>query len=249
MAQIRHLKNAPILESLVDFRVTLPKNFDVEQFKALASVVGDRYPILEAMNLYAASVTWQPGTEKPMDSSTSELRPGGYAFKSSDRLNVAQFRVDGFTYNRLHPYTSWDELQPDVLRLWNLYQQTAGPETCSRIAARYINKIDIPLPSGELSQYLTAPPGTPTGVSDRLAAFLTRVIIQEPEPGLGASVTQASQVPMDPRSGAVILDIEVYKQSDASLEQQVEPTLAKLHDLKNRLFFGSLTDDLIKRYE
>src|ERR1700680_4204737 len=101
MAKVRHLRNAPILEALVDFRVTLPNDFDVERFKAMASAVGDRFPIVEAMNLYATSVTWQPGTEKPMDASTAELRPGGYAFKSSDRLNVVQFRVDGFTYNRL----------------------------------------------------------------------------------------------------------------------------------------------------
>jgi uncharacterized protein (TIGR04255 family) len=247
MAQVRHLKNAPILEALVDFRVTLPKNFDVEQFKALASAVGDRYPIVEAMHRYETSVTFQPG--KPPDTHMEELHPRGYVFRSPDRLTAAQFRMDGFTYNRLPPYTSWDELRPEVLRLWDLYQQTARPETCSRIAARYINKIDIPIPRGELSQYLTAPPGTPQGVSDRLAAFMTRVIIQEPELGLSAVVTQASQVQMDPRSTAVILDIEVYKQSDASLHQQVEPTLAKLHDLKNRLFFGSLTEDLIKRYE
>jgi uncharacterized protein (TIGR04255 family) len=248
MAQVRHLKNAPIIEALVDFRVTLPKNFDVEQFKALASAVGSRYPIVEAMHRFEASVTFQPG--KPPDARTEALHSGGYVFRSSDRRTAAQFRLDGFTYNRLHPYTSWDELQPEVLRLWNLYQDTARPETCSRIAARYINKIDISVPSGDLSQYLTAPPGTPTGVSDQLTAFLTRVIIHEPELGLSASVTQASQVQLDPRSAAVILDIEVYKQSDAaSLDQQVEPTLIKLHDLKNRLFFGSLTDDLIKRYE
>jgi uncharacterized protein (TIGR04255 family) len=249
MAQVRHLKNAPIIEALVDFRVTLPKNFDVEQFKALASAVGKGYPIVEGMHRVRTSFTFQPG--RPPDTRTEELHPGGYAFRSSDRLTIAQFRVDGFTYNRLKPYTSWDELQPEVLRLWKLYQDAAQPETCSRIATRYINKIDIrvPVPDADLSQYLTAPPGIPQGGAGRLTAFLTRAIIQEPEPGLGASVTQASQVQqLDPRNRAVILDIDAFKQSDASLDQQVEPTLAKLHDLKNRLFFGSLTDDLITRY-
>lgn len=248
MAPVRHLRNAPILEALVDFRVTLPKKFDVERFKGLTSAVGDRYPIVEAMHRFEASVTFQVG--KPPDARTDALHSGGYVFRSSDRLTAAQFRLDGFTYNRLHPYTSWDELQPEVLRLWKLYQQTARPESCSRIAARYINKIDIPVPSGDLSQYLTAPPGTPQDVSDELTAFMTRVIIEERDVGLSASITQASQVQLNPRNAAVILDIEAYKQSDAaSLDQQVEPTLVKLHDLKNRLFFGSLTDDLIMRYE
>ena len=170
-------------------------------------------------------------------------------FRSSDRLNVVQFRVDGFTYNRLRPYTSWDELQPEVLRLWGLFQQAARPETCSRITARYINRIDVPW-AGELSDILTAPPTLPEGLPDVLTGFITRVIIHDPALDLFASVMQASQVQMDPQSAAVILDIEAYRQSDAgALGDQVEPTLANLHDMKNRIFFGSLTEDQIKRYE
>jgi uncharacterized protein (TIGR04255 family) len=249
MPRVRHLKNAPILEALVDFRVTLPKSANVEEFRALGGAVGDRYPIVEAMHLYETEVTWQPGTKKPMDARTAEPHTGGYAFRSSDRLSVVQFRLDGFTYNRLRPYTSWDELQPEVLRLWGLYQETARPETCSRITARYINKIDIPAGS-ELSDYLTAPPKLPDGFPDILTGFLMRVIIQDPERDLSASITQTSQVQLDPKSPAVILDIEVYRQTDAGgLDKQVEPTLAGLHDMKNRIFFGSLTDDQIKRYE
>ncbi|MGH9891759.1 MAG: TIGR04255 family protein [bacterium] len=248
MARVRHLRKAPILEALIDFRVTLPKDFDVDQFKALTNAVGERYPIVEAMHHYETSVTFQPG--RPPDTHIAEQHPGGYAFRSPDRLSVAQFRRDGFTYNRLQPYTSWNELHPEVVRLWGLYQGVARPETCTRISARYINKIDIPVAGGELSDYLTAPPGIPKGVSDKLTAFLTRVIIQVPKQDLTGSITQASQVQLDPQSAAVILDIEVYRQSDSGmLHQHVEPTLARLHDMKNTLFFGSLTADLIKRYE
>src|SRR2546425_1000400 len=247
--RVRHLKNAPILEALVDFRVTLPKDVDAERFRALAEAVGDRYPIVEAMHSYQASITFQPGTGKPMDARTAEVHPGGYVFRSSDRLNVVQFRVDGFTYNRLRPYTSWDELRPEILRLWGLYQRAARPETCSRITARYINRIDVPW-GGELSDFLTAPPILPEGFPDILTGFITRIIIHDPEPDVFASVTQASQVQMDPQSASIILDIEAYRQSDVgALDKQVEPTLAGLHDMKNRIFFGSLSEDQLKRYE
>jgi uncharacterized protein (TIGR04255 family) len=63
-------------------------------------------------------------------------------------------------------------------------------------------------------------------------------------------VTQASQVQLDPQSAAVILDIDVYRQSDVgALLDKVEPSLAVLHDMKNRIFFGSLTEHQVKRYE
>jgi hypothetical protein len=61
MAQIRHLRNAPILEAIMDFRAALPKSFDVTQFKALAPMVGARYPFLEPMHKYETSLTFQPG--------------------------------------------------------------------------------------------------------------------------------------------------------------------------------------------
>ncbi len=125
----------------------------------------------------------------------------------------------------------------------------ARPETLSRIAARYINKIDVP-GGVELSDYLTAPPTLPKGLPDILTGFFTRVLIHDDRSGVSASVTQASQVQLDPPSPAIILDIEVYRQSDAgALHQQVEPALADLHDMKNRIFFGSVTNDQLKRYE
>ncbi len=45
--------------------------------------------------------------------------------KTPDRLNVAQFRRDGFTFNRLRPYTKWEEIRPEALRLWQLYTAKA----------------------------------------------------------------------------------------------------------------------------
>src|SRR6266576_1965797 len=86
--RVRHLKNAPILEALVDFRVTLTKDIDAEKFRALAGAVGNRYPTVEALHRFETSITWQPGASKPLDAKIAEPQVGGYAFRSSDRLNV-----------------------------------------------------------------------------------------------------------------------------------------------------------------
>jgi uncharacterized protein (TIGR04255 family) len=70
----------------------------------------------------------------------------GYFWKTSDEKTIVQFRVDGFTFNRLRPYTSWTELFPQALDLWHLYSRVSRPEVITRLAVRYINR--IPLPAG-----------------------------------------------------------------------------------------------------
>lgn len=249
MPKVRHLSKAPILEAVIDFRVTLPKDFDASRFGDLPKVVGTRYPVAEAMQQIETSFTFPVGRQGTAQASSAG-RPVGFTFRSRDGLDVAQFGLNGYTYSRLQPYTSWNEMYPEAVRLWREYAKAARPETCSRIGVRYINKIDIPVGGGELSDYLTAPPGVPDGVPDQLAGFLTKVIIQEKDTGISATITQASQVQLDPQSAAIILDIEAHRASDAGvLQDEFEDVLDKLHDMKNRLFFGSLTDDLIKRYE
>lgn len=59
----------------------------------------------------------------------------GYRFISSDSKQVAQFRVDGFTFNRLAPYTAWNEIVPQVFELWGHYTRTAQPQMIVRVCS------------------------------------------------------------------------------------------------------------------
>lgn len=52
----------------------------------------------------------------------------GLFLKAADELTIAQFRPDGFTVNRLRPYTGWSAILPEVLELWDIYVRVAKPE-------------------------------------------------------------------------------------------------------------------------
>src|SRR5579864_1452406 len=136
MAVLRRLANAPITEAIVDFRVTLPPGFEVEAFTSLKGKLRDTYPVVEERRLFEARFEMKEGKALPPDTEEKGLQ--GYFFQSEDRRNIAQFRRDGFTYNRLAPYTSWGDLQPEALRLWDLYAEVAAPEKLDRLALRYI---------------------------------------------------------------------------------------------------------------
>ena len=70
--------------------------------------------------------------------------------KSHDGLSIAQFRIDGFTYNRLRPYPSWEDILPEAIRLWRIYVATVVPEGIARAAVRYVTALNCRLPAGGL---------------------------------------------------------------------------------------------------
>jgi uncharacterized protein (TIGR04255 family) len=245
MAQARHLRNAPITEALVDFRVSRATSPITEaSLEVLRASLQDSYPIMERQSM--AQFEIKGGTPQ----SNPEARFRGFMFKSSDRLRIVQFRIDGFTYNRLKPYPSWEEILPEAIRLWRIYVATAGPEAINRAAVRYINRLQLPAPTTGLSEYLEAPPQTPEGYQASLKDFLTRVTLSASH-GLSAVVTTASQPSLGSSDVTIILDIDVF--SDAAElapdDARLQPMLERLRVLKNRLFFESLTEVAVRVFE
>ena len=129
MARIRHLEKAPITEALVDFRAAIPPDFAIDSLKSLRNTIGDRYPVVEEMRFVKAEFELSKGLPERKD---TDFGIRGYLFKGQDGQDVAQFRADGFTYNRLQPYTSWDAVLPEALGLWELFVQTVVPVSITR---------------------------------------------------------------------------------------------------------------------
>lgn len=247
MAHARHLKRAPITEAIIDLRVSALKEFDSRRFLTLKEHLRDRYPNVQEARGAEAGFELAPGK---VATHARDLGLQGFFFKSDDGVNIAQFRVDGFTFNRLAPYTSWEEVFPEAIRLWKLYSETASPEYVSRLALRYINRLTIPVPIEDFSQYLTSPPMVPRNLPQVISSFLTRVVLHEPESQLAANVTQALEEGLDPKSVGVILDIDAYKVGEFDPRgAEIAQVLAELHDFKNTIFFGSVTEAALRFYE
>jgi uncharacterized protein (TIGR04255 family) len=248
LAHIWHLRHPPITEALFDFRVRLERTFDPAAFKGLRDEMTPQYPTMDEQQTFEAAITMGPGTSPAAQ--TGKPTINGYIFKSADGLTIAQFRRDGFTLNRLRPYTSWADLLPEVLRLWHRYEEIARPIALARLAVRYINQLELDFPVA-LNSVLVAPPPLPEGITDPVESFLTRVVVHSSELGVAAIVTQATQPAVKPNMGIIILDIDAFHApaSGAVQSAEVEPVLGALHQMKNRLFFGSLTESFVRRYE
>jgi uncharacterized protein (TIGR04255 family) len=245
--QIRHLRSAPITEAIFDFRVKAANDFHAEDFISLNPILSERFPkIIEARG-GQVTIGFKPGAP---DVTTQDFGLQGYFFTTEDEKLTAQFRIDGFTLNRLAPYTSWDELFPIAKELWEQYRDVATPQAVTRLAIRYINRIPHPGPEINFEDYLRAGPVIPAELPQTTPAFLLQVQIYDAERDVAANVIQRLEASLAEQKYTVILDIDAFKAVDlAPDDPSIQLSFEQLRSFKNMIFFNYLTEEAVRRFE
>jgi uncharacterized protein (TIGR04255 family) len=241
MAEYSPLKNAPITEALIDIRIKVKEGFDIERLQILYNTASSQYPDKKARHRWAGQFEFKKG-ERPISSGAETI--DGYIFTSADGKQVFQARIDGFTFNRLKPYDTWEVFREEAKRLWHIYSNLVAPEIV-RVAVRYINKFNIPLfpkPPRDFNEYLVAAPIVPEGLPQGVSSFLSRVVIHEPAIDADAIITQAFEQIVDPKFLPIIMDIDVFQQKELIGEDEAWQTLEKMRHFKNDIFFKSITE-------
>lgn len=246
MAKLRsHLANAPIVEALIDFRVLPQAQIAVDELGNLSAEVGSEYSKREQINVFSTRLDFNEGRSPQAAAAHSKV---GWLYKSQNQ--VAQFRLDGFTFSRLEPYTTWEAVFEEALRLWSVYAKKAQPAQISRIAVRYINRMKIQGPA-TLKTYLTAPPELPEPSTQSLRDFLYRIHVTDSKHRASAAVIQALEPQVEPSSISLLLDIDAYRDrltlnpNDPSIPEMFK----SLRQLKNEIFFACITEETVELYQ
>ncbi len=233
------LSKAPIAEALIDIRVKARETLKVEQFDSIYNSISKEYPVKKTRSKWEGRLEFKKG-ESSLSAATETI--DGSIFTSGDQKQIFQARLDGFTFNRLKPYETWERFRDEARRLWEKYREVTSPEI-TRVALRYINKMEFPLPVKNFGDYLTAPPTVPADLPQGVSSFLTRVVIHEPDINAAGIITQALEQIINPNVLTIILDIDVFKQkSEGIKEEDAWQTLEKLRHFKNKIFFESITE-------
>src|SRR5262249_9107418 len=150
-------------------------------------------------------------------------------FHSADGRDVVQFRNDGFTYNRLAPYTSGDAVIEEALRVWPAYLEVLARPDVKRIAMRYINRMEGVEPSA-LVQWLAHPPIPPQGPTGSILGFCSRVKSVDPSSGHRLIAATRFEPPMGTGAGGVLfLDLDAFALGDFVIDE-IRPTLTGLRE-------------------
>ena len=240
MTTCEHLVNAPITEALIDIRTTLPEATSAATLESICEKVGAAYPTRREIRHHAAqfSIGAQPSTSVAVKDDQI-----GCMLHSKDGKQVLQARLDGFTFSRLRPYLNWEQLRDEAKTLWSEYCAVAQPESVTRIAVRYINRIELPLPVNNLKEWLLTGPEIAENLPQNLGGYFFRVHLPFAKPEAEVFIIQHVDVGSDASHVPVILDI------DAFLLRKFDPTaddlwqcLEDLRTVKNKVFFESITD-------
>ncbi len=245
------LPHAPIIEAVLDIDCDLPPDLDrTELERAGRDAFRPDYPKFRKQLIHEAEVMMK-AEEEPRFSARQGVR--SFQFLSDNEKQIVQVRVDGFSFNRLAPYSSLDDYLPEIGRCWGIFKELARPRLIRKIALRYINRIVIPAEEGaqvDLKAFLTVGPRLPAETGLTFTGFLNQHQAMDKESGNSANIILASE-PFANGGFPIVLDIEVWKQNrlDPARTDELMATVHSLRALKNRIFKHTLTPECLSLYQ
>lgn len=244
------LRKAPIVEAIVDIDCDLPPSLDFPSLESRAQKAFESdYPESRVQLLEEHEFS-QKG-QAPL---SITVRKGVQAFQflKDDKRQLVQVRLNGFSFNRLAPYSTLDDYIPEIARSWQVFTDLVEPLQVRRIALRCINRILLPLAGDgvDLKSYLRVGPLLPGGGRLKFTGFLDRHSAVELESGNLVNITLVSQNDEQGKL-AVIFDIDTARL--LTLEPQdwpaIEATLGSLRSLRNFVFRDTLTESCLSLFQ
>jgi uncharacterized protein (TIGR04255 family) len=246
-------KRAPITEAVIDLRV-LPTDIPPASLAALQSSLPDEYgrPVEVSYDTFALR---SGGGALMTQASSAHV---GYRFDRADGKRVLQASVEGFTFSAMAPYDGWESFSTEAEELWASYRQVTRAKTVTRIAVRYINRIDLPIPADEQVEPLKIETflSTYPQISDRLrynafSGMVMQVEIPQPDIESVLRINQALVDPPSPEVVSILLDLDLFRGGEWNAEDDASiwEFLAILRHRKNDVFEASITDDARRLFE
>jgi len=233
-----HLDNPPIIEALIDIQASLPDDVKVGDLETLHSKIQKDYPTKVGRYAFQAELKGEQGKAPAFTQSDLGIR--GFLFKSKDEKQIAQFRLDGFTFSRLKPYQDWEHIRDEAKKLWDIYVAGSRPLKIHRLAVRYINLIEIQEEKFRLEDYFETYPKVPNKTlpeGTEINGFASQVILNFPS-GTNVIINQGT-IPGKQRN--ITFDIDVFLKRD--YDNPKDPEIWEMFD-KN---FRELKDDIFKQ--
>lgn len=240
----------PIVEAVLDIECDLPPGQQLATLEEPArKALSDRYPKFRPQVFQEHLIEAKP--EAPPKVS---IRQGLQAlqFLQDDEKQLVQVRVQGYSFNRLAPYTSLDDYLPEIELTWRTYVDLAKPVQIRLIRLRYINRILLPTVAGrvQLDDYFNIAPRLPEEEKLTLIGFLNQHTAEEIETGNQVNIILTAQSPEGEKL-PVIFDNAVTAPRSGEPDDWtwISAEIKVLRGLKNRIFKSALTKTCLDLFQ
>jgi len=237
----RHYDRAPIKEAIIDIQIESPNSLALTDLEKLIDSIPKGYT--QRQNVMIGHLRGE--LEAGVLTASTDQRRVGFAFVGGDGKHVVQLRLNGFTFSRLAPYQTWTQLRDEARGLWQLYRTAVGELPVSRVALRYVNQLDIPLPMRDLRDFVRTYPEVSSDLSPFLSGFFLQVQIPQDDLGATLILNEALLPPPRPEATSVLLDIDLFRQElRLNADTDVWDILEELRIRKNLIFEGCITNSM-----
>lgn len=237
--------NPPIVEAIFDIRIDELTDFSIEKIENLHSQIIFDYPEKKKQFNFVGKFEFKDNLEITNE---TDSQISGVIFINKSNCKQVQFRKDGFTFNMLKPYSQWADFSKEAIRLWQIYDSNLLPKSITRIALRYLNKIEIPLPFNTFQEYIINMPPIPRCLPQLFKSFFMQTEIPCLEEHTNVIITETFEKPNI--TLPFILDIDIYKSCQIEKDSQIlMKEFEVLREFKNRTFENCITDKARKLFE
>lgn len=240
----KRYKNAPIVEAVIEIKVTLPDGLTLDDLARVHAEEASRYPRTER-RMYIQT-EFRSGPDPSAVAQQASQQQIGHVYTSSDGRQIFHSRFDGFMYSLLAPYDQWEPFVSEALRLWAQYAAIVKPVSVDRLGVRYINRLDIPSLNFDINDYLRTRPEISPDLPQDLNGYFFQVRL--PLPNYGAVTNIISTVVPAAVAGhsSLLLDIDCFQEialssSDDTFNEVLVSRLETLRNAKNMVFEASIT--------
>lgn len=242
-----HLTSAPIVEAVIDIRAKSSVTLDETIVRDFLEPRLMGYSFLDSQQEFSHQVMF--GADITPQQTTIHAWKG-VRFRSEDEKNIAQFNKDGFVCSRLTPYQNWETFSGESLCLWQTFYEMANPEDINRLGLRFINRVELPIGDGNFENYISPAPQSPRGIELPFYGFLYQETLAVPGYPYAINLIRTIQPPLGDCGFSVIIDIDVFTEDGLRLdERSIDGMLEEMRWLKNKMFFGSLTDQALEAFK
>jgi uncharacterized protein (TIGR04255 family) len=244
--QFPNLSHAPVVEAVIDFRAKPTVPCEQARFETYFKTEFPDFPLAQIQNQLNIHLKAKADGQPEPAQGTSNWQ--GLVFHSTDKLRVVQCQKDGFSFSRVQSYDSWDAFAGEALALWQKYAALTKPLQIERVGVRFINRIVTKPEWPNLTDYLTNAPQPLGSGSLPLVGFFHSNTFVVPDRNYLINLNLALQ-PSDGvnQMPAIIVDTDVFTTNALNLtDTKLESKLGEMRWLKNKIFFASLTPQLLE---
>lgn len=236
MTTSRHYCRPPIVEAIIDFHVERPEGVELSDLERCQDAA---YPGKKPL----AEIVDRVEFGKDDSTTTTSRQVVGFLFTSTDTKQLFEARFAGFTIHRLAPYQGWDPFRDEARRLWHIYCQTVLPRKVTRVAVRYMNRLDLPLPVREMKDYLRTSPEVSPDLPQGLAGFFLELNIPQRDIKSTLLLREMIVPPAAQGVASVVLDIDLFRSEEIPCDDAgIWAFMESLRVRKNEIFEACITD-------